>query len=297
MRKIISLGSGIIFCLLTFTSCSSPQKAPEPKPIEQPMPVAPPQVEEKKVKNNVRLEKTEVGGLTEAQLVSQIQGMAREIDKEPAEAKVDEKQWTVTGTANAGKKVDVDTTKQAVMNAKEGETIKLTIKEIKPQITAEQLKANIVEIGSYTTSILDKDPDRVKNIQLASEKMNMKKIGPGEVFSFNAVVGQRTEAKGYEEAPIIKQTKDGPKKEESTGGGVCQLSTTLYNAAQKAGLEIVERHLHSKDIGYVPKGQDATVSYGTVDFKFKNNRSHPIMIRTYMDKNNTLTVKIFENRN
>ena len=80
------------------------------------------------------------------------------------------------------------------------------------------------------------------------------------------------------------------------GGGVCQLSTTMFNAVEECGLEVTERHTHSSEVTYVPEGEDAAVSYGSIDFKFKNTRQYPIMLKVYVESN-TLVVKILENRN
>ena len=296
--KVKSFGTIVVLsvCIAMFTSCASKKEVPTPKPAEQTLPIAPTQLPENKVKENVYLENTSVGGLTKAQVVEEIRKMASRINKDPVNAKVDPSKWAVSGEGQTGKKVNEDATVKAVMDAKEGEKITLKVEETKPELTANQAKANIVEIGSYTTKILDQDENRLNNIRLASGKIDYKKIKPGETFSFNGTVGVRNENKGYEEAPIIVQTEEGPKKKDGVGGGVCQLSTTIFNAAEKAGMEITERHMHSKDIGYVPKGQDATVSYGTVDLKFKNTRNHPVMLRASMEKN-TLTVKVLENRN
>jgi len=130
-------------------------------------------------------------------------------------------------------------------------------------------------IGSYRTPLLDKSSGRTKNISLASKKINGYVIEPGESFSFNGIVGERTIQKGYKSAKVIKNGKF----VEDIGGGVCQLSTTLYNAAQKAGLQVLERHHHSKKVSYVKEGRDATVDYGNLDLKFKNTLSYPVEIR------------------
>lgn len=130
-------------------------------------------------------------------------------------------------------------------------------------------------VSSYTTVIHDKDENRVHNIKIAAEDLDGTVIEPGEVFSFNKTVGRRSEEKGYEEAPIFV---DG-EKDTGIGGGVCQVSTTLYNAALEADLEIVERHRHSREVSYVPEGKDATVVYNSKDLKFKNTKDYPIEIR------------------
>jgi vancomycin resistance protein YoaR len=134
--------------------------------------------------------------------------------------------------------------------------------------------SNSATIGSYATTLLDKDPDRINNIEIAIDEINGYTLQPGEVFSFNAIVGKRKAEKGYEKAKIIVNGKS----KEGLGGGICQLSSTLYNAVRKADLEILERHSHSKPVPYVLKGQDAAVNYGTEDFKFRNSNDYPITI-------------------
>lgn len=286
----------LLILTAVLSSCSEKRDVPTPKPVEQPVPSAPVLPPEKRVKDNVYLEDLNVGGMTEAEVTKKVQEMASKINKDAVNAKVDSAKWVVTVKEKAGKKVNIEAAVKALIEAGEGEKIKLNVEQVLPELTAEKAKSNITEIGSFTTKILDQDENRLNNIKIASQKMDYKKLGPGEVFSFNGIVGVRNEAKGYEEAPIIIQTEEGPKKKDGVGGGVCQLSTTIYNAAEKAGMEITERHMHSKNIGYVPEGQDATVSYGSVDLKFKNTRNHPIMLRVSMTQN-TLTVRILENRN
>jgi len=250
---------------------------------------------ERKAKEDVRLGEYEVGGLRESQILEIIESHAKKEDEEAVDAKLDENTWEVYDEKK-GKKVKVDKTLEAVLNAEEGEEVRFVVEEIIPKITYDMLERNIVTIGSYSTPLLNREDNRIHNIELASEKIDYYKLEPGEEFSFNRVVGRRTEAKGYEEAPIIIRTKDGPKKDYGVGGGVCQISSTLYNAVEECGLEITERHMHSKDVGYVPRGEDATVAYGSIDFKFRNNRNHPVMIRTWVSEK-SVTAKIIENRN
>jgi vancomycin resistance protein YoaR len=135
-------------------------------------------------------------------------------------------------------------------------------------------------IGSYKTTISDKNKNRVRNIRLAARRINNYTIRPGQIFSFNEVVGKRTPGKGYRTAKIIVQGQS----EAGIGGGICQLSTTLYNAAKRSNLQIIERHSHSKIVGYVPKGYDAAVDYGYLDLKFKNTKNYPIKIKARVYK-------------
>jgi Uncharacterized vancomycin resistance protein len=250
---------------------------------------------ERSIRKDVYLKDENVGGLKESEILEKLGLLAGKINTDSVDATMDSDTWKVT-KGKVGKKVNVEKTLELLLNAPEGAKVDLAVEEAMPAVTSQKLLGNIVVIGNYTTKLLNRGESRVNNIDLAAEKIDYYKLSPGEVFSFNKVVGRRTEAKGYEDAPIIIKTVNGPKKSIAVGGGICQVSTTLYNALEECKIEIVERHLHSKDVGYVPKGEDATVSYGSADFRFKNSRSHPIMIRTYLGKK-YLTIKILENRN
>lgn len=143
------------------------------------------------------------------------------------------------------------------------------------------------EIAYFSTNIYDKDENRVYNIGLAIEKINGKIIKKGEVFSFNDTVGAMGEKQGYKKA--VGFDSNG-KKIQVFGGGMCQISSTVYNAALISNLEIVERHPHSKRVYYVPKNKDATIYYGSLDLKFKNNTDNDIKIVATSDKSN-VTIK------
>lgn len=251
--------------------------------------------QEQTVRDGVHLEKENIGGLNESQVLKIIDNYARKIDMDALDARMDENTWEIY-RGREGKKVNVEKTLNKALKAEEGEKIDLEVETVYPQKTYDMLSENIVEIGSYSTPLLNRSESRINNIDLAADRINCYKLAPGEEFSFNRVVGKRTEAKGYEEAPIIIRTEDGPKKGYGVGGGVCQLSTTIFNAVEESGLEVTERHIHSKNVGYVPRGEDATVSYGKVDFKFRNNRSCPIMIRVSLTEKR-VGVSIIENRN
>ena len=289
----------ILICAVLLISCSrnnggnknTVEKPPEPVPenVIYNMP-------EKVTQNNVYLENINLGGLKQSDAQIKVEEICNRLNIEAKNAKLDEKKWVVIENEKSGKKVNVEKLLNNLMNAVEGEKISLKMEMVSPAITAQQLKKNIVETGKFTTTLMDKRENRMTNISIAAKKIDMLKIAPGEEFSFNGALGKRTEVKGYEEAPIIIKTEDGYKSVDGIGGGICQLSTTLYNAAEKAQMKITERHVHSKEVKYVPKGKDATVSYGSSDLKFVNTKNYPIMIRTYVGKN-SLTVKVFENRN
>lgn len=150
-------------------------------------------------------------------------------------------------------------------------------KEI-PKITEKALSKIEHSLSKYTTIFAGSSHGRKNNIKISAMKIDGQLIMPGEIFSFNKTTGSRSRENGYMESKVII---DG-KFVNDIGGGVCQVSTTLYNAALRSNLEIVERYHHSLPVSYVPKGEDATVSYGYLDLKFKNNYDFPIYIRTIM---------------
>lgn len=129
-------------------------------------------------------------------------------------------------------------------------------------------------LGTYTTLYDASNENRDNNVNLASEKINGTIIYPGETFSYNQIVGKRTIEAGYKEAGAYS----GGKVVQEIGGGICQVSSTLYNAVLYANLEVVERYNHYFETSYVDPGRDATVSWGSLDFQFKNNRDYAIKI-------------------
>ena len=131
-------------------------------------------------------------------------------------------------------------------------------------------------LGEFSTTYNAGATARTTNLRLASNKINNTVVMPGETFSYNKVVGERTVAAGYKEAPAYA----GGKVVNDIGGGICQITSTLYNAVIFANLDIVSRSNHQFVPSYVKAGRDATVVYGAIDFKFKNNRKYPIKIKS-----------------
>lgn len=137
-----------------------------------------------------------------------------------------------------------------------------------------------VKIASFTTYFNANEKGRNKNIELSAKSLNNVIVGSGDHFSFNTMVGRRSEERGYQPAKEIINGE----LVMGIGGGICQTSSTLFNAVDKLPITIVERHHHSLDIGYVPKGRDATVSYGSLDFRFQNTSGVPFLLKTvYFD--------------
>jgi vancomycin resistance protein YoaR len=160
---------------------------------------------------------------------------------------------------------------------------------IYPEVDSEILsQIREKQIGQYLTYFNSANKERSFNIDLATKAINNHVVFPGQTFSFNQVVGKRTAGKGYLPAPIIVKGE----LSEGIGGGICQVSSTLFNAVDRSGLKIVERYSHSRDVPYVPKGRDATVSWYGPDFRFTNKYNQPILIKAKV-YHGTLIVTIF----
>ncbi|MDS1029960.1 VanW family protein [Bacillota bacterium LX-D] len=145
------------------------------------------------------------------------------------------------------------------------------------------------ELSSFSTPLVSKNSNRLTNIRLAARKIDGFILQPNKIFSFNKIVGPRTAGNGYKLADIFS---DG-KVVKGIGGGICQISSTIYQSALSAKLKIIEVHRHSRSVKYIGRGQDATVSWGTYDLKFQNTKNDPIMLKTYIS-NSSVTVKVFQ---
>jgi vancomycin resistance protein YoaR len=154
-------------------------------------------------------------------------------------------------------------------------TVRATV--VRPTLTSEQLTAlGIVEQVSTFTTRFPQNPPRTANIRLAAKTLDGTLVKPGETFSLNAALGERTAARGYQQAPVI----NGGRLTRDYGGGISQVSTTLFNAVFFAGLDTVTHKPHSFYISRYPEGREATVSWPTVDQKFRNDSGHGILIKT-----------------
>ncbi len=205
-----------------------------------------------------------------------IEKIHNEIYKEPVDAYYTTNPFTVYPSENGlDFKISVEEAKNLIASeVKEEYTIPL--KTLYPSVTTSMIGTEAFpdQLASFSTNYNTRDTDRTTNLRLAANKVNGTVLMPGETFSYNRVVGQRTIAAGYKEAPIYVngQVVDG------LGGGICQISSTLYNAVIYANLDIVTRSNHQFVPSYVTASRDATVVYGSTDFQFKNNRKYPIKI-------------------
>lgn len=226
------------------------------------------------VKPGVEVAGKDVGRLLPEELQEVIEELAVRYQRVPVEPTVDK----VTGEIipeEDGIIVDIEGTVNEVLKANENDKVSLKIIKIKPRYSADDLRRANTILGSYYTFISGSYA-RFNNISLASKAINNTVVWPGEIFSFNNAVGPRTPERGYMPAPVIMMGA----MDLDYGGGVCQVSSTLYNAVLRAGLKIIERHMHSKRIHYVPEGMDATVDYGSLDLKFENDTPGPIIIKS-----------------
>lgn len=139
-------------------------------------------------------------------------------------------------------------------------------------------------LGGYYTAIIKSSANRINNIVLSCASINGWLMESREVFAFNRAVGQRTLQRGYRVAPVYS----GKKVVSGVGGGICQTSTTLYNATRECGLTVLERHHHTLPVHYIADGNDATVSWGTADFRFRNNQSYPVKILAQVYQNHVI---------
>ena len=190
-----------------------------------------------------------------------------------------------------GTDFDLEAAKEMLQEDKEEYVIQLNI--IEPEIHTNEIgdEAFPDQLSSFSTKYDESNRSRSKNLKIAMSKLNGVVVMPGEVFSYNKTLGKRTVEEGYENANGFSGGRVVP----MLAGGICQISSTLYDAALYANLNIVERHNHMFQATYVEPGKDATVVYGSLDFKFENTRKYPIMLKTTCG-NGVAEIKIFGNK-
>jgi vancomycin resistance protein YoaR len=181
--------------------------------------------------------------------------------------------------------------KNLIMNGSyQDNVIMIPVEKISPDITADMLSSIDTMVSFFSTDYSTSSYERSRNVELAAELINGKLLMPGDTFSFNDSVGERTMERGFMSAPIVV----GNKVESGLGGGICQVSSTLYNVILQTGLSSFERVNHTLPSSYVPLGLDATVDWNTIDFKFTNTYKYPMLLNAYTaDKN--LYINIYSN--
>lgn len=190
-----------------------------------------------------------------------------------------------------GQTVDGAALYQAVIdkldNGQYGETVHVQVVDKQPSVTRAALDANYKRIATYTTKTTD-DSNRNTNIDLASQEFHGRMIPAGGTISFNETTGQRTRDKGYKEAGAIENGRT----IKEIGGGICQVSSTLFNAMLRADCEIVSRKPHAWPSDYVPRGEDATVDWPNLDLVMRNPSDAPMFITAWYE-DQTVTVEIY----
>jgi len=180
-------------------------------------------------------------------------------------------------------------TRDAILAAYRGTLMgEIVLQESGDPFAGQEQSMSAEVMSSFSTSFPASKKDRNNNIAVASGKINGHVLMPGEKFSFNQVVGRRTVEAGYKEAPVFVNGR----VDSGVGGGICQVSTTLYNSILLAGLKVVERRNHSLPVHYMAIGRDATVSYGTTDLQFQNPYDYPVAISRKLEKGK-ITITIF----
>lgn len=203
-----------------------------------------------------------------------LEAIFQEYCSDPVDAVMDMETFEVTGETY-GYTFDLDKAQSLLLEAEEGAVIGIPMEYVYPEVLSADLEGMLFRdvLGSYETKHTS-DANRNTNLRLACEAINGYTLNPGEIFSYNDVLGKRTAEAGYKEAGAYV---DGETVAE-LGGGICQVSSTLYYAVLLADLDVTSRTAHSYVSSYITMGMDATVSWGGPEFKFKNNTDYPIQI-------------------
>lgn len=215
-------------------------------------------------------------------LLSIFHKIKKEIDTKPKDATFTYAAGKISITRETNyRNMDIDRNIELVENQlRKGifGNIELQVDERKPRLTYDELSAVNGVISSFSTKFNSNDVNRTDNIKLACSRIENRILLPGESFSMNDTLGPRTQDNGYKEAPIIFKNELVP----GTGGGVCQVSSTLYNTVLLAGLDVIERMHHSIPLTYISPGRDATINENSIDFRFVNDSGYPVVLKAYV---------------
>ena len=227
--------------------------------------------------NNLNVQNNPLELITEDAYPNQIDldAVYNEVHKDPVNAYYSQNPYVVHPSENGMDfAISLDDAKNLLLEEKDEYVIPLKV--LYPSVTTNMIGTEAFPdlLSEFSTKYAASNKNRTTNLILASKKINGTVLMPGETFSYNKVVGARTIEAGYKEAPIYVSGR----VEDGIGGGICQITTTLYNAVLYANLDIVERSNHQFVPSYAGPSRDATVVYGAIDFKFKNNRDYPIKI-------------------
>lgn len=219
--------------------------------------------------------KIQLNTLTKEPEALDISKIHSEIKKDPKDAYYTTNPYVVYPSENGVDfKISEEEAQELINNSTENE-ITIPLKTLYPSVTTNMIGSEAFPdlLGTFSTKYVN-NKDRTTNLILAAKKINGKVLLPGETFSYNKTVGERTIAAGYKSAAVYENGQ----VVQGLGGGICQISTTLFNATLFANMQIVELHNHQFVPSYVTAGRDATVVYGSKDFKFKNTRKYAIKI-------------------
>jgi vancomycin resistance protein YoaR len=221
--------------------------------------------------------------------------LSKRVDRKPSDA-----DWAITSNrirvipARPGYVLDVPRSAKALLQAAlvtepQLRSAKLLVETVDADRSTAEARAMKISglVASYQT-FYGGEPNRIHNVQLVAHLVDRHLIAPGQTFSFNGTTGDRSASKGFLEAPVIINGE----VTTGLGGGVCQVSTTVFNAAYEAGLPIVERTNHALYISHYPQGRDATVNYPDVDLKFRNDTGGWLLLRTWVGSS-SLTVALY----
>ena len=242
------------------------------------------------IRNNITLGNDEVISLNAFEIEPEdinIEKIHEDVFKEPQDAYYTTDPFQIYPEV-IGVDFNIDEAKKVLEEYKEEYTISLTLTNPNKTINEIGTEAFPDLISRFTTRYDESLVSRSTNVKLATKKINGTVVMPGETFSYNKTVGKRTVEAGYKDAAGY----EGGKVVQMIGGGICQVSSTLYDAAVLANMQIVERHNHAFLTSYVGAGKDATVVYGALDFKFKNTRKYPIKINATAS-NGLLKIEIY----
>lgn len=227
-----------------------------------------------------------------------IDDIYKELKKDPKDAYIDRESNPVKLVEEElGYDINLDEVKTLISteeNKQEGKEIEIPITVLQPKVKLSDITYTLYKdkLAGYTTYFDPGQTARANNLAVALNYLNGKIVMPGQIFSYNAAIGDTTVAKGYKAAATFK----GGTVVQELGGGICQTTSTLYNVVLMANLEIVERHQHGLPVGYVPPSRDATVYSPSLDFKFKNTRQYPVKIVTSFSDGGSLNISIFGTR-
>ncbi|NMC83457.1 MAG: hypothetical protein GYA63_11445 [Armatimonadetes bacterium] len=225
----------------------------------------------------------------EAQTKASIRRAARAVNQRPVAPRfIGDPRNRNVREGKPGRRVNIwasaERVKTAILANQRARSAELVVQHAPPPFTASELMNVNVRVGQFATRFNPREAARTDNLRLVTSRLDGAFVKPGESFSFNNWVGERRESDGFRNAIVFK---DG-KMVEDLAGGLCQVSSTLYNVALEMGLPITQRRNHSLKVKYVPAGRDATVYWGRQDLAFRNDTDSPLYFRAYTSRSSLI---------